>query len=137
MPINQSDQLDTSGGSIIAGEGTAGAPTGGVVTVQGSGLTGSQQPTADIIASSIISGAITVSTTAVAVRVGASNLTNRKMLIIVPTSGTVYIGATSGVTTSTGVPIFANQVATFSFAAGITPFVIAATSISVIIMEGA
>ena len=95
-----------------------------------------QIPTSDIINTSLTSGSITVSTTAVAARVSASNLTNRKVLTVAPTSGTVYLGATSGVTTTTGMPIFANQVATFSFSSAITPYLIAASSTTVIVLEG-
>lgn len=96
----------------------------------------SQLETADIIATALISGALAVSTTALAARVSTSNLANRKLLMITPTSGTIYMGATSGVTTTTGTPIFANQTFTLSYGAAITPFLIAAASVNVIIQEG-
>jgi hypothetical protein len=96
----------------------------------------SQLDTADIINTTLSSGSVTVSTSAVAARVSTSNLTNRKMLTISPTNGNVYLGATSGVTTSTGIPIFQNQVISFSFSANVTPYLIAASSITVNIMEG-
>jgi len=35
MPLSQTSQLDGLGAEIVAGEGTAGVPTGGIVTVQG------------------------------------------------------------------------------------------------------
>lgn len=97
----------------------------------------SQLSTDDIINASISSGSITVSTTAVAARVGASNLTNRKMLMISPINGVVYIGASSSVTTATGIPIFPNNIISFSFSSGVTPFLIAASSITVNVFEGA
>ncbi len=96
----------------------------------------SQLETADIINSSLSSGSISVSTSAVAARVDGSNLTNRKMLTICPTTGTVYLGATSGVTTATGIPIFKNQVISFAFSANVTPYLIAGSSITVNIIEG-
>jgi hypothetical protein len=96
----------------------------------------SQLDVADIINTSLSSGSITVSTTAVAARVGASNLTNRKMLTISPQTGTVYLGATSGVTTATGIPIFKSQVISFAFSANVTPYLISASSQTVNVLEG-
>lgn len=56
-------------------------------------------------------GAITVGTSAVEVKVGASALTNRKLVTLHNNSNaTFYWGYTSGVTTSTGTPIFKDQV---------------------------
>ena len=97
----------------------------------------SQLAVEDIVNTSLSSGSITVSTTAVAARVSSSNLTNRKQLTIAPTTGTVYLGGSSGVTTATGIPIFQNQVISFSFGASVTPYLIAASSQTVNIIEGA
>lgn len=92
--------------------------------------------TKDAVGAALTSGAVAVSTTAVAARVSASNLTNRRMLTICPTNGTVYFGATSAVTTSTGIPILPNVIITFAITDAVTPFLIAASSTNVIIMEG-
>jgi hypothetical protein len=96
-----------------------------------------QLSTDDIINTSIASGSITVSTTAVAARVGASNVTNRKMLMICPIGATVYIGASNAVTTATGTPILPGAIISFAFGAGVTPYLIAASSTTVQIFEGA
>jgi hypothetical protein len=110
-------------------------------TLDGSGNSissyNSQLDTADIINTSISSGSISVGTSAVVARVGASNLANRKMLTISPTNGTIYLGATSGVTTTTGIPIFQNQVISFAFGSGVSPYLIAGSTITTIIVEGA
>lgn len=95
-----------------------------------------QLSTDDIINTGLTSGTLSVSTTAVAARVSSANLANRKMLSITPTGGMIYLGATSGVTASTGMPIFANQTVTLSFSAAITPFIIATSAVSVFVMEG-
>ena len=92
--------------------------------------------TADVITNTLSSGSITVGTTAVAARVSSSNLVNRKMLTISPQTGTVYLGSSSSVTTATGIPIFKNQVISFAFSANVTPYLIAASSITVNVMEG-
>jgi hypothetical protein len=53
-------------------------------------------------------GALSVSTTAVELRVGGSRLTNRKLVTALP-DGTIYWGYTNAVTTSTGTPIYKDQ----------------------------
>jgi len=70
-----------------------------------------QLRTADILnAGTGVQGALTVGTSAVNVRVGGSNLTNRKLVTIHNNSlVTIYWGYSSGVTTSNGTPIFAGQ----------------------------
>ena len=97
----------------------------------------SQLETADIVNTSISSGSITVGTTAVAARVGGSNLANRKQLIISPVTYTIYMGASSSVTTSTGIPIYPGQVVAFAYSANVTPYLISASSGTVNIFEGA
>lgn len=136
-------QGSASGGSPAVNSGLI----GGIYNSTSPSLTSGQQAsvqldisarvlTKDTIDNSLSSGTVTVSTSAVAARVGTSNLTNRKMLTISPQTGTVYLGASSSVTTSTGIPIFQNQVISFAFSANITPYLIAASSITVSIMEG-
>ncbi len=95
----------------------------------------SQLDTADVINTGLSSGSITVGTTAVAARVGASNLANRKMLMISPVTYIVYMGATSAVTTATGIPIYPGQIVSFAFSTNVTPYLIAATSGTVNIFE--
>ena len=95
----------------------------------------SQLDTADIINTGISSGSITVGTTSVAARVSSSNLANRKMQMISPSTYTVYMGSTSAVTTATGIPIYPGQVVSFAFSTNVTPYLIAATSGTVNIFE--
>jgi hypothetical protein len=66
--------------------------------------------TADLLVGSGVEGALTVGTSAVEAKVGGSVLANRKLLTVHNNSNsTIYWGFTSGVTTSTGTPIFKNQ----------------------------
>lgn len=67
--------------------------------------------TADIInAGTGVQGAVTVSTTAVEVKVGVSRLANRKSLTAHNnSSATLYWGYTSGVTVANGTPLFKDQ----------------------------
>ena len=61
-----------------------------------------------------LEGSLTVGTTAVAVRVGGSNLANRRYVTVFHNDNQdLYWGRTSGVTTSTGTPIFKSQLVTF------------------------
>jgi hypothetical protein len=83
----------------------------------------------DIITGVGTQGALTVGTSAVEAKTGASALTNRKLLTIFNNSGTtIYWGRTSGVTTSTGTPIFEKQFFTFDFAADAPVYLIAGTA---------
>lgn len=74
-----------------------------------------------------------VTTSAAEAKVGASRLTNRKLLVVTPTNGTVYWGLTSSVTVSNGTPIFKNQAVTFAFE--IAVFLIAASTVDCRIVE--
>jgi hypothetical protein len=60
----------------------------------------------DVIGSGGTQGTLTVGTSAVAARVGGSNLTNRVLLTIYADTRTVYWGYTNAVTISTGIPIW-------------------------------
>jgi hypothetical protein len=102
-------------------------------------LAGKNRISADAIdiVSSGVSGAITVGTSAVEAKVGASRLANRKMLTIQPTNGPVWIGVGTSITTATGTQIFTNQVLTLSVG-DVTVFVISnAAGRDVRITEGA
>lgn len=63
----------------------------------------------DVLTDAYIAGVISVSTTQVEAKAGGSRLTNRECLRIYNNSNTtIYFGPT-GVTASTGEPIFKNQ----------------------------
>jgi len=49
----------------------------------------------------------------------------------------VYLGSSSSVTIATGIPIYPNQVISFAFSANVTPYLIAGSSITVNVFEGA
>jgi len=102
-------------------------------------LAGKNRISADAIdiVSSGVSGAITVGTSAVEAKVGASRLANRKMLTIQPTNGPVWIGVGTSITSSTGTQIFTNQVLTLSVGDVPVYIVSAAAGRDVRITEGA
>jgi len=118
--------------TVIIGANTSGVAT----TPVGSDANGNLY-TNDTIESAILSGSITVSTSSVAARVGTSNLSNRKMLMISPVTNIVYLGSSSAVTTATGIPIYPGQVMSFAFSANVTPYLISGSSGTVNIFEGA
>lgn len=82
---------------------------------------------ADSLNSGGVNGAITVSTTAVLAIVGASVLTNRKTLTIY-NNGTavIYLGYSTGVTTSNGTPISIGQLVSLAVGESTTVYLIAA-----------
>jgi hypothetical protein len=63
---------------------------------------------ADCLHSGGLEGSLSVSTSAVELKVGGSKLANRKLVTAIP-DGTIYWGYTSGVTTSTGTQIYKDQ----------------------------
>lgn len=76
-------------------------------------------------------------TTSAAEALGAATiLTNRKFVSMTPTNGTIYWGFTSGVTTSTGTPIFKNQTITIAVTDNVHIFVISAGTVDCRIAEG-
>lgn len=82
----------------------------------------------DIVNTSGTNGAISVSTTAVAVRVGGSNLTARKNLTALNNgTATIYWGYSNAVTTSNGTPLMRNQFAAWDAGPSITVYLIAAS----------
>jgi hypothetical protein len=88
-----------------------------------------QSAVADIVNSSGVNTAITVGTSAVEAKVGASILTGRKCLTVFNSgTATIYYGFSNGVTTSNGTPIFKNQQVTFSIGDIVSVWLIAATS---------
>lgn len=96
--------------------------------------------TADLINEGTgVQAAITVSTTAIEAKVGASPLSNRKLLTVYNNSNqTIYWGFTSGVLTTTGTPIVKGQQASWDVGDNQSIFLIASTgSNDVRITEGA
>lgn len=84
---------------------------------------------ADIINAGGNQGTLTVGTTAVEAKVGASRLEDRKALTVFNDSNTtIYWGYTSSVTTSTGTPIFKNQMFVWSVGDGQPIYLIADSS---------
>ena len=96
----------------------------------------SQLDVADIVNAALSSGNITVGTTSVAANVSGTNLTNRKLLMVTPTNGTIYFGSSSAVTTANGTPIYQGQTRSFSFSSNVTLYLVAASSIVVNVFEG-
>jgi len=113
--------LEASQSVKIAGADSAGSETNYVnATALG------ELKTTDTITGAGAEGALTVGTSAVEARVGASALTNRKLLTVFNNSGTtIYWGRTSSVTTSTGTPIYEKQFFTFDFASDAPVYLIA------------
>lgn len=97
-----------------------------------------QVASADILNYNGVNGSLTVGVTAVEAKVGTTRLENRKLLIIHNTSNsTIYWGFSASVTTSTGLPIFKNQVLTLNIGDSLPIYLIAATSgNNVILAEG-
>lgn len=93
----------------------------------------------DICNNSGIEGAITATTSATAVRVGGSNLTNRKILSFFNNgTATLYWGYTNSVTSSTGTPLMRNQHVFGDWGPSTTIYIIAASgSHDVRVTEGA
>lgn len=90
----------------------------------------------DVINVSGVEGAISLSTTAVEVRVGGSRLTGRKSVTIRPTTGDIYWGFTSGVTTTTGTPIYNKEFFSYGIDDAHTIYIIATGAVNVRITEG-
>lgn len=156
MPISQSVDLDNVSATVVAGEGVAGTPAGGVVTVQGAS-SGTPLPViaftfdstgdalnsqnqnlfvADIINTGAQFRAQSVTTTAAEALGAASILTNRKYIQVTPTNGTVYYGTSNAVTTTTGTPLFMNQTLSISLSAAVHLWVISAGTVDLRVLEG-
>lgn len=159
MPLSQGVDLDSISATVVAGEGVAGTPAGGVVSVQGvaggivvpvTGTLGAlifdsagdtihsvnqNVLTADIVNVGSQFRAQSVTTTAAQALGAASVLTNRKFIQITPTNGVVYYGTSSSVTTTTGTPLFANQTLTASFGTVVQLWVISAGTVDVRVLE--
>lgn len=88
---------------------------------------------------SYVGGLVSVTDVQTLLKVGASNLSGRQTIIIFnKSSTTLYLGPT-GVTTATGIPIYAQQEKFYSFGENTNIYAIAATAgpFSVIVQESA
>lgn len=93
--------------------------------------------TNDNVDTDLISGAIVVTSTAIAANVSGTNLVNRKFISITPRASGVFMGD-SGVTTTTGTPLFLNQTITLDISDNVDVYLIVASgSANVRIIEGA
>lgn len=82
----------------------------------------------DVLNDGYVAGSITVGTTQVEAKVGASKQVGRELLIIYNKSNnTIYYGP-SGVTTSTGIPIFKNSTLMLSVGENTALFLIAGSA---------
>lgn len=75
--------------------------------------------------SSAVYGTVSVSTTAVELKVGASPLIGRDYIIIQPKANGVYIGYNSSVTVSNGIQLFKDQIISIEVGEGISVYAIA------------
>jgi len=86
----------------------------GFISDSNKGYFDDQLANADILNNGGTQGALTVGTTSVEVRVGASRLAGRKAVTLYNNSNsTIFWGYTSAVTTATGTPIVKNQFVTW------------------------
>lgn len=108
--------------------------TGLEATPVNSSLTG-ELFTRDIINTSGVNAAASITTTAVEVKVGASRLVNRKAVTVIPTNGTIYWGFTSGVTVANGMPVLKNQRVTIAISDNVAVFAISAGTVDVRVVE--
>lgn len=88
-----------------------------------------QSATADIVNIAGVEGVLTVGTTAVEVKVGASPLTGRKVVTLYNNSNqTIYWGFNNTVTTSTGSPIEKTEFIVWDVGDSLSIWVIAGTA---------
>lgn len=83
----------------------------------------------DILDQGGVHGVLSVGTTPVAVRVGASNLANRKRLTFInnSTATALYYGFSNTVSAATGFPIFRNQPVSDAWGPNTTVWIVAAS----------
>jgi len=74
-----------------------------------------------------INGALSVTTTAEEVKVGASPLSERKVITIQPLDGDVYMGYSNTVTSSNGTKIFRGQIYAMEATDTLAVYIIAST----------
>jgi len=69
-----------------------------------------QSAIADVLNGGGVNGALTVGTSSVEAKVGGSALSGRKTIMIQPLDNTVYLGFSSGVTSSNGIRLSSGQI---------------------------
>ena len=120
--------------------GIRGGTSGNVIADTTAGLkvdaSGATVPTRDIITTNGQYRAQSVTTTAAEALGAATILTPRRVLSLLPTNGTIYWGYSNAVTTSTGTPVFKNQLITFAVSESVHIYVIAAGTVDCRISEG-
>jgi hypothetical protein len=117
--FNNFDDADSKGENTVIVDATD--PSKKVKVVN------SQILTSDIINTSVVNGVISVSTSQIEAKVGASRLVDRKGLWITPTNRDIYWGNT-GVTTTNGTVIFKNQ--TYFLSIGDIPIFLIASGVT-------
>ena len=91
--------------------------------------TGNPVPVSDISNNGGLQGSITVGTSAIQAMVGVSPLSSRKNLTVFNNSSSdIYWGYTNAVTTSTGTPLFKNQLIDFQVGPSTTVWLIAGSA---------
>lgn len=123
--------LQAAGSTKIVGSDTTGLETNAV----GADSNGNLQ-VVDIINVSGQYRTQSVTTSAAEALGAATILSNRKLLSITPTNGTVYWGFSNSVTTSNGTPIFKNQNIIFAIGSNVHIYLIAGSTIDCRIAEG-
>lgn len=89
----------------------------------------------DVLNTAGQSRAQAITTTAAEALGAATILTNRKILILTPTNGTIYWGFSNTVTTSSGTPIFKNQMVAIAVTSNVHVYVIAGSTVDCRIAE--
>lgn len=95
-----------------------------------------QLQTRDVINTAGQNRAQSITTSSAEALGGTTILVNRKFISLTPTNGTIYWGFTSGITTSSGTPIFKNQSVTIGVTDNVHVYVIAAQTTDCRIAEG-
>lgn len=121
--------LQTTGNTSLA------SIDAGIPTALGSTSSVNSMPVVDVLNTAGQNRAQSVTTTAAEALGAATILTNRKMLSIRPTNGIIYWGFTNTVTTTTGTPIYTNEIMTISATDNLHIYVIAASTIDARISE--
>lgn len=87
-----------------------------------------QSAVADIVNTDGVQGSVSVASSAIEAKVGASRLEYRKLLTVHNDGpNIVYWGYTSAVTSSTGTPLYRNQLATWTIGDGLGIWLVSAT----------
>lgn len=122
------DKKDSSASTKLVGANSAGAESNfAEVTVN------ADLQTADLLQGAGVQGTLTIGTTAVELKVGASVLANRKAAGLTNTSNnTIYWGYTNAVTTANGRPLQKNVDADWEISDSASIWLIAASAGNVI-----